>query len=181
MDKENKESFIRRSSRYFAVTFSPLQSDDRRGEDCSDRGHRSEYTRGGGTQHRFTFNVNFKGKDRIHVDRFNVCPGFPLPLSVARGRNPRWQNGKDDAIFRINTPWCTRLPSLPSLLSTAPRHCTLRFSLRVPSIKLIQISPMYLFIESYDTFGLQKRVIVTLVRGIFAISAHHRLRDNVLE
>lgn len=108
-----------------------LQSDDRRGEDCSDRGHRSEYTRGGGTQRRFTFNVNFKGKDRIHVDRFNVCPGFPLPLSVARGRNPRWQNGKDDAIFRINTPWCTRLPSLPSLLSTAPRHCTLRFSLRV--------------------------------------------------
>ena len=99
MDKENKESFIRRSSRYFAVTFSPLQSDDRRGEDCSDRGHRSEYTRGGGTQRRFTFNVNFKGKDRIHVDRFNVCPGFPLPLSVARGRNPRWQNGKDDAIF----------------------------------------------------------------------------------
>lgn len=40
---------------------------------------------------------------------------------------------------------------------------------------------MYLFIESYDTFGLQKRVIVTLIRGIFAISAHHRLRDNVLE
>lgn len=158
MDKENKESFIRRSSRYFAVTFSPLQSDDRRGEDCSDRGHRSKYTRGGGTQHRFTFNVNFKGKDRIHVDRFNVCPGFPLPLSVARGilDDRMERTTRSFGLIRRDALGSPRFPHFCQL-----HHATARFV--SPFVYTCSIDQtysnftdlhLYLFIESYDTFGL---------------------------